>query len=722
METPPEKDWFALDWGQIGDELNLQTSRTSERLNQIDRVRANGIGDHVALPQLVVCGDQSAGKSSVLEGISGIPFPRQDGLCTRFATEIILRHDPTDQRATATIIPHVSRSVDEKIRMSAFNQQLHDFTELPGIIEEAAKLMGIRGHASHLLDAPAFAGDVLRLELVGNTGLHLTIVDLPGLISVSENEEDVQFVEDLVDSYLENSRTINLTVVPASSDVHTQGIIQRARHFDKAGLRTVGIITKPDLINAGTESRVACLANNLESTKLNLGFFLVKNPSPAELNRGITPAERRKMELEFFSSGAWKEQTLDQSRIGIDNLRTFLQDLLDSHIEREMPNVREEVRRKLNQVNDELVDLGMERSLPNQIRVFLTKVGSDFHSLVKAGVEGTYTGRDAAFFRVKSDDIYVRLRAAIHMKNEEFATYMRTQSEKRKVVARDHSKTDGLEADDFDKIDAAEDGQLLVTDEEMTSWVRRIYQDTRGRELPGSHNYSLLAELFHDQSERWASISRRHVNVVVSLVSRFIPAALRFVVKDPKARENLARGIKTALDIKVKAAFKELDKLLLDEARHPITYNHYYTDNVQKARLDRSKGDLQDSMDAAIREDWNGRFHVSNSEVEIGRLLSSLQGHIASDMTEQACIDARSDLAAYYKVAMKTFVDNVCRQVVERHILAQLANLLDPVTVSSYSDDELLRLAAESPQIRERRAKALQLRDALEQSLRDLSV
>ncbi|KAL2827244.1 P-loop containing nucleoside triphosphate hydrolase protein [Aspergillus cavernicola] len=710
METPPSKDWISLDWEQVGDGLNLQTSRTSERLNQIDRVRANGVGDHVSLPQLVVCGDQSAGKSSVLEGISGIPFPRQDGLCTRFATEIILRHDPGDHHATAMIIPHMSRTADEKTRLSAFRQQIREFTELPSIIEAAAKLMGVRGHGTEP-DAPAFSADVLRLELVSNTGLHLTIVDLPGLISVSEIEEDVQLVQDLVDSYLENSRTIILAVVPASSDVDTQGIIQRARRFDTGGHRTVGIITKPDLINVGTESRVARLANNLDSTRLNLGFFLVKNPSPAELEKGITLSQRRKAELEFFSTGAWKGQSIDPSRIGIDSLRVFLQDLLDSHIEHELPRVREDVRRLLNEVNNELVDLGMERSSPNQIRVYLTRISSNLHNLVKAGVEGAYAGHEAAFFHVNCDDISVRLRAAIHMKNEKFAAYMRQQSEKRQVVAEEDLETE-----------EAEEGQLLITDEQMTSWVRKIYHETRGRELPGTHNYSMLTELFHTQSERWDGISHRHVDSVISLVSRFIDSALAFVVKDPKVRQSLTQGIKATLAINAQEAYGELDKLLQDEARHPITYNHYYTDNIQKARLDRSKQDLKVSMDGAIRDEWNGKFHVSNSQDEISRLLSSLQDRVIVDMTERACMDARTDLAAYYKVAMKSFVDNVCRQVIERHILAKLANVFEPVTVSNYTDDDLLRLAAESQQIRNCRAEALQLKDALEQSLRDLGV
>ncbi|KAL4865179.1 hypothetical protein BDV12DRAFT_155024 [Aspergillus spectabilis] len=60
--------------------VHLRTSTSSHRLSQIEKVRANGVGEVVALPQLAVCGDQSAGKSSVLEGITGIPFPRPDGL------------------------------------------------------------------------------------------------------------------------------------------------------------------------------------------------------------------------------------------------------------------------------------------------------------------------------------------------------------------------------------------------------------------------------------------------------------------------------------------------------------------------------------------------------------------------------------------------------------------------------------------------------------------
>ena len=82
-------------------------------LEKIDKLFACNVGEYVDLPQLVVVGDQSSGKSSVLEALTNLPFPRESSLCTRFATQITFRRSP-DTTIAATIIPSQDSSEDQQ--------------------------------------------------------------------------------------------------------------------------------------------------------------------------------------------------------------------------------------------------------------------------------------------------------------------------------------------------------------------------------------------------------------------------------------------------------------------------------------------------------------------------------------------------------------------------------------------------------------------------------
>jgi hypothetical protein len=101
----------------------LQSAEQNELLDVIDALRSQGMGDFISLPQLIVCGDQSSGKSSVLEALSGIPFPRQDTLCTRFATEVILRKSKTT-RILASIVAEKNRTASDMARFKDFQHEL----------------------------------------------------------------------------------------------------------------------------------------------------------------------------------------------------------------------------------------------------------------------------------------------------------------------------------------------------------------------------------------------------------------------------------------------------------------------------------------------------------------------------------------------------------------------------------------------------------------------
>jgi len=274
----------------------------------------------------------------------------------------------------------------------SYKRHLGSFHKLPDFIAAAGSIMGLRGFTD-VKEGPAFTQDVLRIEVAGPVGLYLTVVDLAGLISVANEEQteaDVQIIQDMVDSYLTNSRTIILDVVQAKNDIANQGIIQKSRRLDPAGERTVGIITKPDLINKGTEKRIARLAKNKDTTELKLGFFLVLNPTPSELASAITSEQRLAIEDQYSQSSPWKEEALRADRVGVASLQRFLQELLEQHIERELPKVREEIKNMMKRLEWDIAALGDERPTTGHLRVFLSRLAMRFHNLTLSALDGSY--------------------------------------------------------------------------------------------------------------------------------------------------------------------------------------------------------------------------------------------------------------------------------------------------------------------------------------------
>src|SRR5205809_3999931 len=167
--------------------IQLQSKDHEEILNVIDQLRSEGISKYVNLPQLIVCGDQSSGKSSVLEAISGLGFPTKDNVCTRFATELILRRAP-DSGVTASIHPDDDRPVAERKRIREFRSSTVELKHFATIVDEAENFIweGREGRK--------FSKDVLRVEVSGPTQPHLTLVDLPGLYHAPDESQSAEGV------------------------------------------------------------------------------------------------------------------------------------------------------------------------------------------------------------------------------------------------------------------------------------------------------------------------------------------------------------------------------------------------------------------------------------------------------------------------------------------------------------------------------------------------
>jgi hypothetical protein len=105
-----------------------------------------------------------------------------------------------------------------------------------------------------------FSEDVLRLEICGPYQEHFSVIDVPGIFKRTTQgvttKADMSMVDDMVHGYMRNPRSVMLTVIPSNVDIATQEILERAEEVDPDGIRTLGVLTKPDLVDRGAELAV----------------------------------------------------------------------------------------------------------------------------------------------------------------------------------------------------------------------------------------------------------------------------------------------------------------------------------------------------------------------------------------------------------------------------------------------------------------------------------
>jgi hypothetical protein len=372
----------------------LQSAEQMELLDVVDSLRACGLSELVDLPQLIVCGDQSSGKSSVLEAISGIPFPKQDVLCTRFATEVILRRAKDEMPVKVSIVPGEGRTQVERDRLKQFDRELKTKDEFSGVFDIAGDTMGLSATKT------SFSNDVLRVEFCGPSQPQLTLVDLPGLIhseTKSQTAGDVELVHTLVSGYLKNPRSIILAVVSAKNDIGNQIILRKTREVDPQGLRTLGIITKPDLLVTGSKSEEAfiSLARNL-NVEFSLGWHVVKNlDSAIKTNQHDT---RDQQETLFFQESSFN--SLPAHTVGITFLRSRLSKVLFSQIRTELPRLVKDIQNKISAAKIQWDRLGRSREKFEDQQEFLISLSQSFHTICRDAVRGDY---DHEFFQDDSN-------------------------------------------------------------------------------------------------------------------------------------------------------------------------------------------------------------------------------------------------------------------------------------------------------------------------------
>jgi hypothetical protein len=625
------------------------------------------------------------------------------------------------------------RPDSEQQELHDFTRTITDFTQLPDIIAEATKAMGLEDVGK---TDKAFARDVLTVEIAGPSRPQLTLVDLPGLIHAKnkmQSEKDVELIRELVLDYMKNPRTIILAVITAKNDYANQIVLKHCQTIDPTGRRTLGIITKPDTLTEGSANQRNWLDLALNrDIYFELGWHMVKNRTDVEAFK--TFAQRNVAEASFFNKGAY--QDIPDHAKGVKTLRTRLSDLLHNHLKTELPLLKTELTDKLSKTSRELEQLGVKRSTPQEQRMFLTDIGMKINELLKAGVRGQY---DVSFFGpvdmkapVDSLENIRRFRAVVQHLNLNFSDRMhrvgskyRIPSSKGKDAGKEDDKDEGSLLRSWKDLIEGKTGDITtgpikMTREEAINWVHRTLERSRGLELPGSFNPLIISQLFWEQSTPWTELALTHIETVASKCKTFVNIVLdETAPSDIKSRLS-DYCVDAALEDALTSAKAELTKILDDKERNLMTYNHYFTTKIQDQRKTKFANILS-SVAKSASVSWAKDGDESNMETYISaaKLDADMHAGIEQNMDKFSAEDALDTQIAYYADELKYFINCVSKQVVERHLVDTLSwAVLSPKVVAGLTPEQVALLTAERPEVARSRERLEGRKEVLEKGLR----
>lgn len=676
---------------------SIQTRDHREFLDVIDRLRSKGVSRYVDLPEIIVCGDQSAGKSSVLEAISGMTFPTKDNLCTRFPTELVLRRAPNVSVVTS-ITPDPEGPSEIRERLSKFRVETDaENLDLGTVVEKAREEMGLSGGKN-------FSTDILRVELSGPDQPHLTLVDLPGLFRAGNKEQsaaDGAIVRKMARDYMARPRSIILAVVSAKSDFALQEVTDLTRNLDPEGTRTLGVITKPDTLDAGSESEVAyvTLAQN-KDVVFRLGWHVLKNRNYDM--RDATSAERDASETEFFGKGVWS--SLDPRILGVKALKPRLSNVLRDQIMLQLPPLVQDVRSEISDCQERLARLGTARNTFAEQRRYLLRVSREVSTLIRAAVDGFY--KDSFFGSSQHQTGYPnRLRAVVQNLLIDFEKDIQDHGRMR-IIIEDPSDVSDLDARHIPRTKYIEE-------------VREVIRQSKGCELPGTFNPLIISELFKEQCQPWAALAIKAKDSVVNVVSQTIQAIVYHVTLNETAAK-ISRWVDGMLGTH-KDNLDSMVTSLLDPHinGHPITYTKDLVENVRDIQKKRHQKALQRNIDASIRRARNS-FERDSSALNAW-VLNLMEEQLDLTLEQHGSDSAADYMESYYKVALKKFVDDIAVLAVEQCLIRNLPSLLNAEVIDGLSMAEVAHLAAEGEQSAEERKWCTEKLAVLEDGLSELT-
>ncbi|KAJ7648288.1 P-loop containing nucleoside triphosphate hydrolase protein [Mycena polygramma] len=728
-------------------------------LDLVNRLHNTGVQIDIDLPQIAVIGSQSAGKSSLIESISGITLPRAAGTCTRCPTECRLARSDSPWKCTVVlhfITDKNGQSLGQP-RNEAFGDPIYEKAAVEDRIRRAQRAIlnpskpprSFLEHDEEDTPEVSFSTNFISLQISGPEIADLSFVDLPGLIaSVSSrggNERDIAMVESLVTAYISKPSCVILLTVACETDFENQGAHHLTKKHDPEGKRTIGVLTKPDrqVIPRGDEQSWLPLIRNEQETLEN-NWYCVKQPSSQDLKQGITWEEARSRENDFFTvTSPWSElDPMYQKYLRTSNLIDRLSSILSDLISKRLPQIQIELENTIQKTRAGLQQLPKPPSSDP-----VGEVAGLLHSFVGEldRILGGVPRADGLLQAIRPAQ--ERFRREIRDTAPDFRPFEAPADPNDIKTFRKPSflfKEDGEDSSNTSEQSCAMKSHPIFIDA-----VLNRAHSARTRELPGHSPFIVQESFIAEFTGKWA--------VPAQILCRFVHTTVAQHVKILVARHFSEFGqggleqrvtivVQDCMNQRAEAAQALIAKFIALETDGPLTLNEHYLSDYKTKFLSHYKSAREKKENPVLAQaitkfkpsaptpmdQYNRPVLTGIAQVLSGLSAIGLDGVAANDLAKllppdrmDPALTVMADVRAYFQVAYKRIADNVPRAI--DHELVRglgrnlLATLYSGLGINGPEGLRICReLAQESPSVAGRREEFLKRLERLESASREL--
>ncbi|KAH0834801.1 P-loop containing nucleoside triphosphate hydrolase protein [Lanmaoa asiatica] len=760
-QSSPDDNWVTLDLS------STEYARTRRELMQlISDLRAETLID---LPSIVVIGGQSAGKSSLVEAVSGVNVPRDSGTCTRCPMECTMSSNATTWSCTIKLRFDYDSSGHSASQSKevAFGSTITNKNEVDVWLRRAQAailnpdLAPERFHRMNIQDlrnftstnSLKFSRNVVSIFIEDPSATDLSFVDLPGLIQ-NEDQEILDLVRKLTESYISRSNTIILTTIPMSDDIQNQQSVKLAREADSEGERTIGlsisdestrvsqgfllgILTKPDMLGAGAVNAKKLWVDVIEGRQHTLkhGYYCVRLPDDAQRAQRLSRSVLQRIAAEYFDTTSPWNGVTNRGRFGIPAFVSDISVLLVSHIKKAIPKLRQDVERLLASCLEEISTLPKPLEADPQIEV-LVRVNA-FCDAFKGVVLGVSSDKSLA---QRNRALYTVFAQDIRGTSPDFRPFEKPTQ----YVAIDVLDSDEHVTVKNDRV------QTMGVYE-----VRKTILESIGWELPGNIPYEAKTRLINQFTTLWSTPAEK----CLILINDVLDDVIQQLVKTHFGRFKILQDIISDLILPDIEEHKQRALAAIKETlRLEITPN--YTQNLQDyenlrrkwlAKYRQARRDYGETivlLTTSGSQTWPGKTitrgpvaydHVSTvSPAQQALYYLAQAGYKDLTVEDLTCLSppdqfeheliVMADVRAYFTIAYRRIIDHVPLKI-EQSLHRPLAEILsinllqrlmaDTTSTGNFAD-RMKELVSEDPAIEAKRSELEAKRTRLQEMRRKL--